>query len=178
MIFSETKLKGAYVIELEKKEDERGFFARTWDKQEFNDHHLNSNLIQCSISHNKIRGILRGMHYQFAPYEEAKVVTCTKGKIFDVIIDLRKNSNSYKEWIGIELNGKDYKMLYIPEGFAHGFQTLEDDTDVFYQISQLYMPEYSQGIRWDDPLFAIKWPLKPKIMSKKDSDYELFKDVE
>lgn len=178
MIFSETKLKGAYVIDLEKKEDERGFFARTWDKQEFNDHHLNSNLIQCSISHNKIRGTLRGMHYQFAPYEEAKVVTCTKGKIFDVIIDLRKNSDSYKEWIGIELNEKDYKMLYIPEGLAHGFQTLEDDTDVFYQISQVYMPKYSRGICWDDPLFDIKWPLKPTKMSKKDSEYELFRDIE
>lgn len=171
MIFSEIKLKGAYIIEIEKHEDERGFFARTWDKRIFAEHNLNENLVQCSISFNKKKGTLRGMHYQESPYEETKLVRCIKGKIFDVIIDLRKSSTTFMKWIGVELSDKNYKMLYIPEGFAHGFQTLEDNTEVLYQISQYYMPEYLRGIRWDNKEVNITWPLKPTVISKKDNSY-------
>lgn len=172
VIFSETRLTGAFVIDIEKQEDERGFFARTWDKNIFTEYGLNPNLAQCSISFNKKRGTLRGMHYQENPYDEAKLVRCTRGKIFDVIIDLREFSDTFKKWVGVELSGTNYKMLYIPEGFAHGFQTLADDTEVLYQISQFYMPEYSRGIRWDDKEFDIKWPLKPTTISKKDLSYK------
>jgi dTDP-4-dehydrorhamnose 3,5-epimerase len=129
---------------------------------------LNSKLSQCSISFNKKAGTLRGMHYQTEPYQEAKVVRCTKGKIFDVIIDLRKNSKTRMNWFGVELSSQNYKMLYIPEGFAHGFQTLEDNTEVFYQMSQEYMPEYASGKLWSDPVFSISWPIKPPIISEKD----------
>ena len=175
MIFTESKLNGAFIIEPEKMEDERGFFARTWDKKKFVEHGLNPKLVQCSISFNKKKGTLRGMHYQVAPYEEAKLVRCTKGKIFDVIIDLRPNSKTYKEWEGIELSSENYKMLYVPKGFAHGYQTLEDNTEVFYQMSEAYMPEYAHGIRWDDKIYQISWPLKSPIISKKDLSYKPFK---
>lgn len=168
MIFTEIELKGSYIIEIEKLEDERGFFARSWDKKQFEEMGLNSNLKQCNISFNKKKGTLRGMHYQDVPYSEAKLVRCTKGKIFDVIIDLRENSKTFHKWIGIELSDIDYKMLYIPEGFAHGFQTLEDNTEVFYQMSQVHMSEYSRGIRYDDKRFKISWPLPNPIVSKQD----------
>lgn len=168
MIFTESKLKGAFIIEPEKIEDERGFFARTWDKEKFVERGLNPKLAQCNISFNKKKGTLRGMHYQVAPYEEAKLVRCTKGKIFDVIIDLRPNSKTYKEWEGIELGSENYKMLYVPEGFAHGFQTLEDNTEVFYQMSEFYIPSHARTIKWDDKEYQIKWPLKPTVLSKND----------
>ena len=174
MILTETKLKGAFVLELEKIEDERGFFARTWDKKVFEEHGLNPNLVQCSISFNNKKATLRGMHYQIAPYEEAKLVRCTKGKIFDVFIDIRPKSKTFKEWLGVELSDVNYRMLYIPEGFAHGFQTLEDKTEVFYQMSQVHVPNYARGIRWDDPAFKISWPLKSVIISKNDSSWNLF----
>jgi len=176
MIFTETKLKGAYIMEPEILEDERGFFARTWDQKEFERIGLNSKLVQCSISFNKKKGTLRGMHYQLAPYQEAKLVRCTRGKIYDVIIDLKPESKTFKEWFGVELGEEHYKMLYVPEGFAHGFQTLEDNTQVFYQISNYYNPDMARGILWNDPSFNIKWPLPVSEISSKDANLSLYKN--
>jgi len=175
LIFTETKLKGAFVIELEKFEDERGFFARVWDKKIFVEHGLNVKLVQCSISFNKKKGTLRGLHYQQSPYEETKIIRCTRGKIFDVIIDLRLKSKTFKKWFGIELTPQNNKMLYVPKGFAHGFQALMHNTEVFYQISEFYRKKYARGFRWNDKTFGIKWPLKPTIISKTDSSLPLFK---
>ena len=174
MVFKETKLKGAYVVELEPKEDERGFFARSWCQREFQAHGLNSCLVQCNISFNRKKGALRGMHFQNVPHREAKLVRCTMGAVYDVIIDLCPQSPTYKQWTAIELNVANRKMLYIPEGFAHGFQTLEDNTEVFYQMSEFYYPELSLGIRWNDPMFEIRWPLPNPIISKKDMGYSNF----
>lgn len=176
MIFNKTEFNGVFIIEIEKQIDERGFFARTWDKEKFGEYGLNSKLIQCNVSFNKKKGILRGMHYQIAPYEEAKLIRCTKGKIFDVIIDLRPKSNTYRQWFGIEMSDENYKMLYVPEGFAHGFQTLEDNTEVFYQMSEMHMPDYVRGVRYNDSSFDIKWPITPVIISEKDRIYPSFKE--
>ena len=173
MKFVETSLKGSYIIELEKLEDERGFFTRMWDEEIFQNKKLNSRLVQISLSSNKKKGTLRGMHFQEKPFEETKIVRCVKGKIFDVIIDLRSNSKTYKKWISIELNSNDLKMIYIPEGFAHGFQTLEDNTEVMYQMSNWFSPEHAKGIRWNDQKFNIKWPINEPIISKKDQSHEL-----
>ncbi len=171
MIFTETKLKGSFIIEPEKLKDERGFFARTWCKRELETHGLNQNLVQCNISYNKEKGTLRGMHYQEAPHEEARLVRCTMGAICDVIIDLRPDSQTYKQWLSEELTVENRKMFYVPEGFAHGFITLEDDTEVFYQMSEFYAPECARGIRWNDPVFDIKWPADITIISEKDAQY-------
>ena len=175
MIFSQTKLKGAFIIEPERLEDERGFFARTWCRQEFEAHGLNPNLVQCNISFNKKKGTLRGMHYQAAPYQEAKVVRCTAGAIYDVIIDLRPASATFKQWMAVALTAENCKMLYVPEDFAHGFQTLADNTEVFYQMSEFYHPECARGARWDDPMFGIEWPLPEITLSAKDQTYANFK---
>ena len=172
MKFFETELKGSYIIELEKLEDERGFFTRIWDKKKIQDKGLDTDLVQMSFSFTKKKGTLRGMHFQKKPFEETKLVRCTRGKIFDVIIDLRAESNTYKKWIGMELKSDDFKMLYIPEGFAHGFQTLEDNTEVFYQVSNWFSPEHERGIRWDDKELDIKWPIDNPIISKKDLSYD------
>jgi dTDP-4-dehydrorhamnose 3,5-epimerase len=174
MIFTETILKNAYIIELEKREDHRGFFARTWDKKEFEEHNLNSNLVQCNVSFSKKCGTLRGMHYQKNPFEESKVIRCTKGKIFDVIIDLRSSSSTFKKWFGIELTEENYKMLYVPEGFAHGFQSLEDNSEIVYQVSEFYTPNSELGIHWNDPEFNITWPIEEKIITDKDNSWKLF----
>ena len=174
MIFKETELKGAFIIQIEPIEDERGFFARSWCKKEFEQYGLNCNLVQCNISFNKKRGILRGMHYQIEPYKETKLVRCIRGAIYDVIIDLRPESKTYKQWIGIELTSENRKILYVPEGFAHGFQTLENNTEVFYQVSEFYNPKYEKGVRWDDEVFGIKWPIKEKIISDKDKNHGYF----
>jgi dTDP-4-dehydrorhamnose 3,5-epimerase len=155
-------------------DDERGFFARTWCRQEFEAHGLNSRLAQSSISFNKRRGTLRGMHYQSAPDEEAKLVRCTMGAIYDVTIDLRRDSPTFKQWVGLELTAENRRMLYIPEGFAHGLQTLTDDTEVFYQISERYAPESARGVRWNDPAFAIDWPVSVTIISERDNTYADF----
>jgi|SRR5215217_4304745 len=171
MIFTETKLQGAFVIEPERLEDERGFFARTWDREEFEAHGLNPHLAQCSISFNKWKGTLRGMHYQAAPHEEAKLVRCTRGAIYDVILDLRPSSPTYKRWVAVELKAKTHRMLYVPEGFAHGFQTLKDESEVFYQISEFYHPESGRGVRWDDPAFDIRWPEGRSVISHRDAGY-------
>ena len=174
MIFTETKLKGTFIIEPERLEDERGFFARTWCKREFELHGLNADLVQCNISYNKKKGALRGMHFQKHPHEEAKLVRCTKGAIYDVIIDLRKNSPTYTNWFSIELTANNHKLIYVPEGFAHGFQTLLDDTEVFYQMSEYYYPEYMDGIRWNDHLFNIKWPESECTISARDKKFPDF----
>ena len=174
MRFFETKLNGAYIIELEKLEDDRGFFARTWDKKEFDEKGLNSDLVQMSFSYSKQKGTLRGMHFQVNPFEEIKIVRCLRGRIFDVIIDLREESETYKEWINVELDDDERKMIYIPEGFAHGFQTLEDNTEVFYQMSNWFSSEHAKGIKWNDEEFNIKWPIQNAIISEKDKMYEEF----
>jgi len=174
MIFKETKLKGTYIIEIEPLEDERGFFARTWCQREFEAHQLNSRLVQCSISFNKKKGTLRGMHFQVAPYEETRLVRCTKGAIHDVALDLRPASLTFKQWIAFELTEENHQMLYIPQGFAHGFQTLEDNTEVFYQMSESYHPECARGVRWDDPAFRIVWPKDIIVISDKDREYPDF----
>ena len=174
MVFTETKLKGAFIIEPELLRDERGFFARTWCRHEFTLHRLNTRLVQCNISFNRRKGTLRGMHYQATPHAEAKLVRCTRGSIYDVIIDLRPDSPTFKQWAASELTERNCLMLYIPEGFAHGFQTLKDDTEVFYQMSEFYHPESARGIRWDDPAFLITWPLLCLTVSSKDNSYQLW----
>lgn len=174
MIFNETKLKGAFVIEPEKLDDKRGFFARTWCVREFEEHGLNPNLVQCNISFNTKRGTLRGMHYQMAPHEEAKLVRCTMGSIYDVIIDLRSDSPTYKQWFHVDLSADNRKMIYIPEGFFHGFLTLQDNTEVFYQMSEFYAPECAIGIRWNDPSFGMDWPGDVLVISEKDRTYPDF----
>ena len=174
MIFTETKLKGAFVIELEPIQDERGFFARTWCRKEFETHGLNPNLVQCNTSFNKKKGTLRGMHYQTAPHEEAKLIRCTMGAVYDVIIDLRIKSATFKEWFSLELTSTNRKSLYFPEGVAHGFLTLVDNSEVFYQMSVCYNPECASGIRWNDPAFAITWPDKASIISEQDKDFQDF----
>ncbi len=175
MIFNETKLKGAYIIEVEPFEDERGSFARTFCREEFEKHGLNSFIAQCNISHNRKKGTLRGMHYQIAPHAEAKLVTCLAGSIYDVIIDLRPDSITYCHWLAVELSARRRRsLIYIPEGFAHGFQTLEDDTEVFYQMSHSYVSKAARGVRWDDPAFAIDWPDRPRTLSDRDNNYPDF----
>lgn len=174
MIFTETRIKGAYIIEIEKIEDKRGFFGRSWCTNEFEEHGLNPNICQANVSFSKKKGTLRGMHYQKAPYQEVKIVQCTRGSIFDVIIDLRKNSPTYKEWIGVELTQDSYQMLYIPEDFAHGFITMEDHCVVSYLMTHLYTPGSAAGIRWNDPAFNIQWPFEPTILSEKDKSFPDF----
>jgi dTDP-4-dehydrorhamnose 3,5-epimerase len=175
MIFRETPLNGAYIIELERRVDERGFFARSWCQHEFAERGLNANLVQCNISFNTRRGTLRGLHFQRAPYEEAKLVRCTQGAIFDVIIDLRPNSSTFRKHHSVQLDSDNRLALFIPEGFAHGFQTLLDGTEVHYQMSQFHMPEAGgSGIRWDDPAFQIEWPVADPILNARDRSYPDF----
>jgi dTDP-4-dehydrorhamnose 3,5-epimerase len=171
MIFTETILKGAYIIEIKKLEDERGFFGRSWCANELNDFNLKAGIKQANVSLSKKKGTLRGMHYQNDPYQETKLVRCTRGAIFDVIIDLREDSPTYKQWIGVELTQDNYKMLYVPEDFAHGFVTLQDNCEVNYLVTQFYVPGAEAGIRWDDPQFNINWPVKPVVISEKDSNH-------
>jgi dTDP-4-dehydrorhamnose 3,5-epimerase len=174
LIFAETKLKGAYIIELERLEDERGFFARTFGHEEFAAHGLRTRFVQCSISFSQKKGTLRGMHYQVAPYEEAKLVRCTMGAIYDVIIDLRPGSPTFMQWLAAELTAQNRKMLYVPEGLAHGFQCLEDETEVSYQMSEFHHPDYAGGVRSDDPAFGIEWPIPGKIIADRDRTYPDF----
>jgi len=164
-------LRGAHLIELEPVSDERGFFARTWCAEDFQQMGLNSKLAQCSISSNTRRGTLRGMHYQAAPHAEAKLIRCTAGAIYDVIVDLRPDSQTYCKWFGAELNSANHQMIYVPEGFAHGFQTLVDESEVLYQISESYRPELARGVRWNDPAFGIEWPISRPIISARDSAF-------
>lgn len=171
MKFTETLIKGAFVVEPERFDDERGFFARTFCRREFEAHQLNPDLVQCSISFNRRRGTLRGMHYQVAPHAETKIVRCTRGAIYDVIVDLRPQSPTFRQWVAVELNAENRLLLYIPEGLAHGFQSLVDDTEVFYQISEYYAPECCGGVRWNDPAFQIRWPIETSIISARDQSY-------
>ena len=175
MIFEKTALKNAFLIKLNRSEDERGFFARSFCKKEFMEQGLKGDFVQCNISYNLKKGTLRGLHYQIPPYEETKVVYCSKGAILDVIVDLRKDSSTYGQWAGFELTGENRDMLYIPEGFAHGFQTLCDHTELFYLMGDYYHPGSARGIRWNDPALSIDWPLASPIMSQKDKDARLDK---
>jgi dTDP-4-dehydrorhamnose 3,5-epimerase len=171
MKFAALPLPGAYLIELDLVFDDRGFFARSWCAEEFSRHGLNPHMAQCGVSFNTAKGTLRGMHYQAEPYAEAKLVRCCSGAVFDVILDLRPNSPTYAKWFAVELTFTNRKMLYVPEGFAHGFQTLADNSEVFYQISEPYRPEYGRGIRWNDPRFGIAWPLENPILSERDRSF-------
>jgi dTDP-4-dehydrorhamnose 3,5-epimerase len=173
MRFTTTKLAGPFIIEPEMHEDSRGFFARTFCAREFRDHGLATNFVQCSISLTRLRGAVRGLHYQLPPAGEAKLVRCTSGALYDVIVDLRAGSATYLQHVGVELSARNHCALYVPEGFAHGFQTLEDDTEAFYQISEFYAPEKATGQRYDDPKIGIKWPLNVTSLSERDANWPL-----
>jgi dTDP-4-dehydrorhamnose 3,5-epimerase len=174
VIFTATPLSGAFVIEPEPVEDTRGSFARTWCRRELEAHGLDTRLAQCSTSFNKRKGTLRGMHYQRPPFAETKIVRCTRGSMYDVIIDLRPQSPTRARHFGVVLSGDNRKQLYVPAGFAHGFQTLEDDTEVFYQISEFYSPAHAAGVRWDDPAFGIDWPEDDRTIVGRDRSYPDF----
>jgi dTDP-4-dehydrorhamnose 3,5-epimerase len=176
MKFTATEIQDVFVVELEKREDERGFFARGFCQREFDDHGMISQVVQANISYNRFKGTMRGMHYQVAPCEETKFLRCTKGSIYDVIIDMRPESATYKKWFGVELTDKNYKMLYVPRNFAHGFQTLEDETEVMYLVSEFYAPHTERGIRYDDPAFDIHWPLAVSQISDKDANWPNYVD--
>lgn len=175
MKFHQTEIPGAFVVDLEAREDNRGFFARTWCRSEFERHGLNADVVQANMSYNARRGTLRGMHFQVAPHAEAKLVRCTRGAIFDVIVDLRPDSSTYRRWVGVELSADNRRALYIPEGCAHGFMTLEDHTDVMYQVTASYAPGAEGGVRYDDPAFGIEWPLPVAVISDKDTAWEDFR---
>jgi len=177
MIFHETKLSGVLEIHLEPQPDHRGFFARTWCRKEFEQYGLNARLVQCNLSFNARKGTLRGMHYQAPPNAESKTVRCIRGSIYDVVLDLRPQSPTFKEWVPIVLTAEKRNMVYIPEGCAHGFLTLEDQTEVFYQMSEFYHPESARGVRWDDPAFRIVWPDEIKVISERDRRYPNFERV-
>ena len=175
MTFKETKLQGAYIIEPEMLIDERGAFARTFCRKDFESHGLNGNISQCSISLNTRKYTLRGMHYQKKPCAEAKLVRCSRGVIYDVIVDLRYDSPTFKQWTSVEISAENRKMVYVPVDFAHGFQTLADDTEVIYQMSEFYSPSHADGFRWNDTSFKIKWPSDNFVISSKDQSYPDFK---
>jgi dTDP-4-dehydrorhamnose 3,5-epimerase len=171
MIFSESKLKGVFIIDPELREDPRGFFARTFCVQEFEAVGLNPNIVQCSTSFNRRKGTLRGLHYQELPHAEVKLVRCTRGSVYDVIVDLRPQSSTFREWIGVGLDADNRRSVYIPEGCAHGFLTLEDSSEVNYQMSEFYHQESARGVRWNDPAFQIDWPGEMTVISERDSTY-------
>lgn len=174
MKFIETPLKGAYVLEPERIEDNRGFFARAWSLEEFRDFGLNTNIAQCNISMNWKKGTLRGMHYQARPNAEVKLVRCTSGVIFDVIVDIRPDSSTFKQWFGVELTAENLRRLYIPKDFAHGFQTLSDTSEVYYMMSEYFNPSAARGFLWSDPEIGIKWPMEPTVIAERDAGYPTF----
>lgn len=174
MIFTKTALPGAYVIELDKRQDQRGFFARAWCQKEFAAHGLNPGIVQANLAFSPRRGTLRGLHYQLAPHAEAKLVRCTRGAIYDVIVDLRPDSPTHRRWIGVELTADNRRMLYVPEGFAHGYLTLVDESEVFYQTSQFYAPAFARGVRYDDPAFGIAWPIGIAVISDADRNWPAY----
>jgi dTDP-4-dehydrorhamnose 3,5-epimerase len=174
MEFVPTKLAGAYVIEARRFEDVRGFYAPTWSRQAFREHGCDAELIECNLSFNKVAGTLRGMHFQVAPFAQPKLVRCTMGAIWDAIVDLRPESPTFQHWVGAELTAKNRRQLYIPAGFAHGFITLADDTEVFYQMGGAYHPSASRGVRWNDPAFAIAWPREVAVIIERDNTYPDF----
>jgi dTDP-4-dehydrorhamnose 3,5-epimerase len=175
MKFHPTKLAGVFEIHIEPMRDERGFFARTWCRSEFEEHGLESTLVQCNISFNPRKGTLRGMHYQAAPFAETKLVRCTQGAICDVVLDLRPQSPTFKGWIAVTLTAKNRNMVYVPKGCAHGFLTMQDETEVFYEMSEVYHAESARGVRWNDPSFGIAWPEKMEVISDRDLNYPDFK---
>ena len=172
--FTATAVAGAWLVDLEKREDERGFFARSWCRDEFTRQGLNPNLAQANVAFTGAAGTLRGLHYQVAPHEEAKLVRCTAGAIFDVLVDLRRTSPTFKRWVGAELTAANRQMLYIPEGCAHGYLTLQPESETFYLVSAPYHGAAERGVRWNDPAFAIQWPLQPTLISAKDLAYPDF----
>ncbi len=174
MIFIPTKINGAFIVEIEKRQDARGFFGRTYDVNEFDKHKLNSKIVQCNINCTKKKGTLKGLHYQIKPFEESKLIRCTRGSVYSVLVDLRPDSLSYKQWEYTILSQNKYNWRYIPEGCANGIQTLEDDTELIYQVSQFYSQEHERGIRWNDPTFNIEWPLPVESISKKDDSWSYF----
>lgn len=174
MIFSTTPLAGAFVVDVEQRADDRGYFARAWCQREFADMGLSHEVVQCNLSHTTRRGTLRGMHWQAAPYGEAKLVRCTRGSVWDVIIDLRPDSPTYTRHFGVELTSGSARALFVPEGFAHGFVTLDDETDVLYQMSQFYEPSAARGVRWNDPAFGIAWPISDPLLHPRDAHYPDF----
>lgn len=177
MLFTETELPGAWIIDLERREDPRGFFARAWDEQELGARGLSTRVVQCNLSWNAKAGTLRGLHFQRAPHAEVKLIRCTRGAIWDVIADVRPGSPTYRRWIGVELTAENRRTLYVPEGFAHGYQTLADDTETYYQVSAYYAPEAEGGIRWDDPALGIEWPDADgeRVISDKDLAWPAFR---
>lgn len=174
MIFTETRLKGAYLIEIKKIEDERGFFGRAWCRHEFEEHGLNANICQINTSLSVKKGTMRGMHFQIDPYQETKFIRCTRGRVFDVIVDLRPDSPTFLQWVGHELSADNYQMVYVPENFAHGLLSLEDNSEVYYPVTQFYTPGAERGIRWNDPALQIEWPENVVFVSDKDSSHPDF----
>lgn len=177
MQFTQTKLKGSFIIDLDEKADHRGFFARTFCAEECAEHGLKQNVMQCNLSFNYKKGTLRGMHYQTAPACETKLIRCTQGAIYDVIIDMRPESPTYLSHIGVELTAENRRALYVPEMFAHGYQALTDGAEVLYQVSEFYTPGYERGLRYNDPFFNIEWPLPVSVISQKDAAWPLFESV-
>jgi dTDP-4-dehydrorhamnose 3,5-epimerase len=175
MIFHPTAIAGAWIVEPERREDPRGFFARTWCRREFREHGLETDLEQCNTSWNEARGTLRGLHFQASPHDEAKLVRCTRGSLIDVALDLRPQSATYLTHTSVTLSWENRLALYIPKGCAHGFQALEDGTEVYYQMSDAYSESASRGVRWDDPAFGIAWPIMPPILSPRDAAWSDFK---
>jgi dTDP-4-dehydrorhamnose 3,5-epimerase len=174
MIFAALAIAGSYQIDIEPRADERGMFARSYCAAEFAAHQLPSGFVQCNVSFNPQRGTLRGLHYQDAPKPEAKLVRCTRGAAFDVIVDLRRDSPSFRRWVGIELTADNRRAVFVPEGCAHGFQTIAADTELFYQMSEFYEPELARGVRWNDPAFGVAWPLSSPILSDRDARFADF----
>jgi dTDP-4-dehydrorhamnose 3,5-epimerase len=177
MVFTETGVTGAYLVDVESTQDERGFFARSWCQREFARRGLNGQIVQCNISRNHQRGTLRGLHYQTGPHKEAKLVRCTRGAIFDVVLDLRPRSNTYLRHDGVLLTEDNHRALYIPEGCGHGFLTLSEGAEVFYQMSQFYEPSAARGVRWNDPAFNISWPEIVRVISERDRSYPDFEAI-
>ncbi|MCW3101000.1 MAG: dTDP-4-dehydrorhamnose 3,5-epimerase [Chthonomonadaceae bacterium] len=174
MRFTELKIPGAFLVELEPRNDERGFFSRSFCMREFEAHGLNPSVEQCNISYSIQCGTLRGMHIQRHPHEETKLVRCTRGRLYDVIVDVRNDSPTYCQWVGVELDAESRRAVYVPRGCAHGFQTLEPDTEAFYQVSAFYSKEYELGYRWNDPSFKIDWPIADAVLSDRDRMHEDF----
>ena len=174
MTFTETKIKGAYLIDIKKISDDRGFFGRAYCVKEFERLGITNEVVQVNVSSNNKKGTLRGLHMQVAPAEETKLVRCTRGSIFDVLVDLRPESETFLQWTGVTLNSREFNMLYVPEGCAHGYLTLEDDTDVMYQVTEYYTPDAERGFRWNDPTFNISWPIEPLVISAKDESQPFF----
>jgi dTDP-4-dehydrorhamnose 3,5-epimerase len=171
VIFTETPIPGAFVIDTERREDERGFFARTFCEDELRERGLESSVAQCNISWNRVKGTLRGLHYQAAPHEETKIVRCTRGAIWDVVVDLRSESKTYLQWTSVELTDDNRRSLYIPRGLAHGFITRTDDAEVLYMMGTSYAEGTARGVAWNDPAFAIQWPIEPVVISGRDQSY-------